>query len=33
MKQVEPMQSLDLAIKQLEDIFPQNQLSKLSIAY
>lgn len=33
MKQVEPMQSLDLTIKQLEDIFPQNQLNKLSAAY
>lgn len=33
MKQVEPMQCLDLTIKQLEDIFPQNQLNKLSVAY
>ena len=33
MKQVESMQSLDLAIKQLEDIFPENQLNKLSIGY
>ena len=33
MKHVESMQSLDLAIKQLEDIFPENQLNKLSIGY